>query len=125
MAVSDAMPLAGLGVSSGTFCGQEVCSDGSRATLKDGTLAGSVTLLPAALARTAGELGLDDSLISAIGSSNAAEDLGLPKRGKIQSGYRADLVIHGIDGETTVLRGGVSVQDPQGPRLPDEMERIQ
>jgi N-acetylglucosamine-6-phosphate deacetylase len=125
MAVSDAMPLTGLGVSSGTFCGQEVCSDGSRATLKNGTLAGSVTLLPAALARTAGALGLDDSLISAIGSSNAAEDLGLPKRGKIQSGYRADLVIHGIDGETTVLRGGVSVQDPQGPRLPDEMERIQ
>ncbi len=124
IAVSDAMPLAGMGVASGTFCGQEVCSDGSKATLENGTLAGSVTLLPTALEKTANKLGFDPSLRAALGSANAAKDLGIPRRGTIRSEYRADLVIHGDEGKVTVLRGGVPVRDPDGPRLPDEMERI-
>ncbi|MGE4620303.1 MAG: amidohydrolase family protein [Planctomycetota bacterium] len=125
MAVSDAMPLANLGVSTGVFCGQEVCSDGSRATLTDGTLAGSVTLLPEALKRTGEKLGLALPELAALGSANAAADLCLPRRGLIRSDYRADLIIEGEDGIAAVLRGGVSAQDPTGPRLPAEMERIQ
>jgi N-acetylglucosamine-6-phosphate deacetylase len=125
MAVSDAMPLADMGVSSGVFCGQEVCSDGSTVTLADGTLAGSVTLLPEALRRTGEMLGLGFPELSAIGAANAAQDLGLPRRGLIQSDYRADLVIQGQQGVEAVLRGGVPIKDPQGPRLPREVERIQ
>ena len=125
MAVSDAMPLTGLGVSSGVFCGQEVCSDGSRATLSDGTLAGSVTLLPEALNRSGERMGLGFPELSNLGAATAAEDLGLPRRGLIRSDYRADLIIEGESGIDAVLRGGVSVKDPEGPRLPSEMERIQ
>lgn len=125
MAVSDAMPLAGLGVSSGTFCGQEVCSDGSRATLSDGTLAGSVTLIPDALRALKERISLGVPELSRIGAANAAEDLGLPRRGLIRTDYRADLIIEGETGIDAVLRGGVSVKDPEGPRLPCEMERIQ
>ena len=128
MAVSDAMPLAGMGIASGSFCGQEVCSDGSRATLENGTLAGSVTLLPEALANTSKRLGWDPSVTAALGAATAAADLGLPRRGAIRSDHRADLVIHGLATEqgveVTVLRGGIPVRDPEGPRLPDEMERI-
>ncbi|OUU25869.1 MAG: N-acetylglucosamine-6-phosphate deacetylase [Planctomycetia bacterium TMED53] len=123
IAVSDAMPLAGMGVSSGVFCGQEVCSDGQRATLSDGTLAGSVTLLPEALSRTGNALNLDEISLQALASLNAAEDLGLPRRGSLRSDHRADLVIHGDDGIDAVLRGGLSVEDAEGPRLPASFER--
>jgi len=125
IAVSDAMPLAGMGVASGVFCGQEVCSDGHRATLADGTLAGSVTLLPEALSRTGSALDLDDLSLQSLGSLNAAEDLGLPRRGSLRSDHRADLVIHGENGIDAVLRGGVSVDDAEGPRLPAIFERSQ
>ncbi|MDE0961013.1 MAG: amidohydrolase family protein [Planctomycetota bacterium] len=128
MAVSDAMPLTGMGIATGNFCGQEVCSDGSKATLENGTLAGSVTLLPEALEKTSDRLGWDASLTSALGASNAADDLGLPRRGAIRSDHRADLVIHSLTAAkaaaVTVLRGGLPVRDPDGPRLPAEMERI-
>jgi N-acetylglucosamine-6-phosphate deacetylase len=124
MAVSDAMPLAGMGVASGTFCGQEVCSDGHRATLSDGTLAGSVTLLPEALSRTSESLGLDEVSLQNLGSQNAAEDLGLPRRGSLRTDYRADLVIHGDSGIEAVMRGGLSVEDADGPRLPASIEQI-
>ena len=124
IAVSDAMPLAGMGVSTGVFCGQEVCSDGHRATLVDGTLAGSVTLLPEALSRTEKELGLSGVELQAMGSLNAAEDIGLPRRGSIRTDYRADLVIHGADGVDAVLRGGLSVEDADGPRLPAVVQRV-
>lgn len=124
IAVSDAMPLAGMGISSGVFCGQEVCSDGERATLSDGTLAGSVTLLPEALSRTAKALSLDPVSLQCMGSQNAAEDLGLPRRGSLRTDYRADLVIHGETGIEAVLRGGQSVADADGPRLPTTVERV-
>ena len=124
IAVSDAMPLAGMGVSSGVFCGQEVCSDGKRATLSDGTLAGSVTLLPEALSRTAQALGWDQVSLQNMGSLNAAEDLGLPRRGSLRSDYRADLVIHGESGIEAVMRGGLSVEDAEGPRLPATIEQV-
>ena len=124
IAVSDAMPLAGMGGSSGVFCGQEVCSDGARATLSDGTLAGSVTLLPEALSRTAQALGWDQVSLQNMGSLNAAEDLGLPRRGSLRSDYRADLVIHGESGIEAVMRGGLSVEDAEGPRLPATIEQV-
>lgn len=70
-------------------------------------------------------MGLGFPELSIIGAATAAEDLGLPRRGLIRSDYRADLIIEGESGIDAVLRGGVSVSDPEGQRLPSEMERIQ
>ncbi|MFQ5654886.1 MAG: N-acetylglucosamine-6-phosphate deacetylase, partial [Planctomycetota bacterium] len=91
MAVSDSIPAAGLGATEGGFAGGVVTSDGRRAARGDGTLAGSVMFLPAALERLEGELGLTPWEIAALGSSTAAADLGLPRTGRIASGCRADL----------------------------------
>jgi len=106
LAVSDAMPLAGLGTAAGTFCGQEVQSDGVRATLGDGTLAGSVTFLPEALKRTSEALDLDPHQLVALGSTAPALDLGLPKTGRLGRGCRADLVVWDAAGPVAVMRGG-------------------
>ncbi len=106
LAVSDATPLAGLGPAAGTFCGFEVHSDGKRATLPDGTLAGSVMFLPDAVHRTGVALGLTPSERVALGSTAAALDLGLRRTGRIGRGCRADLVIWEDENPTAVLRGG-------------------
>ena len=100
------MPLAGLGTAAGTFCDQEVQSDGRRATLADGTLAGSVTFLPEALQRTRDALELSPSEVVAVGSTAPARDLGLPRTGRIGRGCRADLVVWEQDAAVAVLRGG-------------------
>ncbi len=112
IAVSDAMPLAGMGTAAGTFCGQEVQSDGARATLADGTLAGSVTFLPEALRRTARALDLTPSRMVSLGSTAAARDLGLPRTGQIGSGCRADLAIWDGDQAVGTLRGGLGTLPP-------------
>jgi N-acetylglucosamine-6-phosphate deacetylase len=106
VAVSDAMPLAGLGPAAGSFCGREVQSDGLCATLDDGTLAGSAMLLPAALRRTADALELTPSEVVSLGSTAPALDLGLPRTGRIGRGCRADLVVWERDTAVAVLRGG-------------------
>jgi N-acetylglucosamine-6-phosphate deacetylase len=83
-----------------------------------------VTLLPEALSRTSESLGLDEVSLQNLGSQNAAEDLGLPRRGSLRTDYRADLVIHGDSGIEAVMRGGLSVEDADGPRLPASIEQI-
>jgi len=105
VAVSDAMPLAGLGAAAGEFCGHEVQSDGKRAILDDGTLAGSVMFLPEALRRTGTALDLSPSDLVALGSTAPALDLGLPRNGRIGRGCRADLVIWERDAAVAALRG--------------------
>jgi N-acetylglucosamine-6-phosphate deacetylase len=105
VAVSDAMPLAGLGAAAGTFCGHEVQSDGTRAILDDGTLAGSVMFLPEALRRTGTALDLTPSDLVALGSTAPALDLGLTRNGRLGKGCRADLVIWERDTPVAVLRG--------------------
>jgi len=113
IAVSDAMPLAGLGAAAGSFCGQEVQTDGERATLADGTLAGSVTFLPEALARTASALQLSPSRLVSLGCTAAAQDLGLPRTGRIGSGGRADLVVWEDGRAQATLRGGEGELPPE------------
>ena len=124
MAVSDAMPLAELGVSSGVFHDVAVASDGSRATTIDGRLAVSVTLLPEALRRTQASLGLKPHELAALGASTAADDLGLSRQGRICPGHVADLVIYGDQGVEAVLRAGAPV-NPTDPRLPGGLARVQ
>lgn len=114
VAVSDSMPLTGLGAASCEFAGTEVISDGCRVTHADGTLAGSVTPLSTALLRLERELGYTPARISQLGASAPAADLGLPRIGRIASGHRADFVILDGSGQmVTALRDGRRVEvDP-------------
>ena len=125
MAVSNAMPLTGLGEASGQFVGREVLSDGNRATLGDGTLAGSVTALPAALARTESALGLHPSRLVALGSLAPAIDLGLRRHGRIASGYRADLIIEEGDQLLAVLVGGERMGSEDSNWMPEGVARVE
>ncbi len=120
VAVSDSMPLTGMGAATANFAGAEVHSDGCRATQADGTLAGSVTSLPAALWRLEREQGLTPSRICQLGASNPASDLRLPRIGRIGQGCRADLIVLDSRGDLiATLRGGSRVgAGPEGPLLP-------
>lgn len=90
--VTDAIRAAGLGDGESELGGQRVTVEGGRARLADGTLAGSVLTLDAAL-RHAVALGVPLETASALLSANPARYLGLTDRGRIEGGCRADLVV--------------------------------
>lgn len=90
--VSDAMRGACLGEGEWELGGQRVHVDGSAATLRDGTLAGSVLTLDRALRNVADETGLPLWEAVRLVSANAAALLGEKDRGRIEPGCRADLV---------------------------------
>ncbi|MFN0059938.1 MAG: N-acetylglucosamine-6-phosphate deacetylase [Planctomycetota bacterium] len=110
MVVSDSMPLAGLPPTRATFAGMEVTTNGVRATLPDGTLAGSTMPMGAALLRMERVLGYTPSQICQLGSIAPADDLRLPRTGRVASAHRADLVISAPDGSiVATLRAGCRV----------------
>ncbi len=91
--VTDAMPPAGDPNDSFDLNGRKVTRRGAVLTLEDGTLAGSVLTMDAAVAFTVANLGvpLDEALRMA--SLYPAQFLRLDRtRGRIAPGYRADLV---------------------------------
>lgn len=107
LAVSDSMPLTGLGPAHGDFAGQSVQSDGARVTAADGTLAGSVTALLPALERTAAALGLSRTRLYQLGATAPAIDLPHSHPGRIATGAPADLVVFDHDGSLlATLRAG-------------------
>lgn len=128
MAVSDSMPLAGLGTASGTFASHEVVSDGCRACLPDGTLAGSVTPLLPALQRLGRRLDLPPHRLSRLGSTVPAQDLPVSNLGRIATGTPADLIIFDddADGVVATLRAGERIDSAEpGPLLPEPIHRLQ
>ncbi len=109
MLVSDAMRAAGLGDGDSELGGQPVTVRGGKATLKDGTLAGSVLTLDVAL-RNLLALGYPLPLISRLLSGNPARSLGLSDRGRLTEGLRADLVVLGADMQVVqVYVGGAAI----------------
>jgi N-acetylglucosamine-6-phosphate deacetylase len=90
--VSDAIALAGSGRTHGWLGELEVVVDGERVTLVEGgNLAGSVTALDLELANVVrAGIPLPDAVRAA--STNPAELLGLSDRGRLEPGWRADLV---------------------------------
>ncbi|WP_104992169.1 N-acetylglucosamine-6-phosphate deacetylase [Deinococcus sp. NW-56] len=90
--VSDAMRAAGLGEGESDLGGQRVTVRGGRATLPDGTLAGSVLTLDRAL-RHARAAGVPLPEASAMLSAVPAASLGLTDRGRLVPGLRSDLVV--------------------------------
>ncbi|MBZ9750209.1 N-acetylglucosamine-6-phosphate deacetylase [Deinococcus sp. HMF7604] len=90
--ITDAMRAAGLGDGASELGGQPVQVQGGRATLADGTLAGSVLTMDAAL-RSAVALGVSLPEVSRMLSLTPARSLGLTDRGELSAGQRADLTL--------------------------------
>jgi N-acetylglucosamine-6-phosphate deacetylase len=106
--VSDAIALAGSGVTRGMLGEMEVRVDGDRVTLVDGgNLAGSVTALDLEL-RNVVRAGIPLADAVRAAATSPAELLGLTDRGRLATGQRADVVE--LDASTfavrRVMRGG-------------------
>ena len=101
VAITDAMRAKGLGDGTYTLGGARVTVQGKRATLDDGTLAGSVLTMQEAFLR-ARDLGLTLSEAVRLTSTNAARQLRLSQRkGDIAPGWDADVVL--LDKDHRVL----------------------
>lgn len=94
--VTDSIRASGQGDGETELGGQRVRVQGGAATLPDGTLAGSTLTLDRAL-RNALSLGVGLPQASRMLSSTPARYLGLPDRGELAVGRRADLVLLGDD----------------------------
>lgn len=90
--VTDAIRACGLGEGETELGGQRVTVRGGAARLPDGTLAGSVLTLDAAL-RHAVAAGVPLARASRLLSETPARYLGLSDRGRLEVGLRADLVV--------------------------------
>jgi N-acetylglucosamine-6-phosphate deacetylase len=111
MLVSDALAAAGLGDGELMLGSMPIEIRGGRATLADGTLAGSTTLLDGALRNVIGA-GLDLVAASRAVSTRAADLLGASGKGRIEAGADADLLL--IEDEGTiagVMIGGETDDD--------------
>ncbi|UBV44922.1 N-acetylglucosamine-6-phosphate deacetylase (plasmid) [Deinococcus taeanensis] len=107
MLVTDAMRAAGQGDRDSELGGQVVMVRGGRATLEDGTLAGSVLTMDAAV-RRAVQGGVPLHSASWMASGAPARSLGLVDRGTLTPGLRADLTV--LDAEMNVLQVFVAGQ---------------
>ena len=105
--ISDTMRACGLADGVYDLGGQEVHVAGPRATLADGTLAGSVTNLMDCLRRAVQEMEipLEDAVRAA--TANPARVIGAHDRGAIAAGYVADAVVLDADLQVraVVVRG--------------------
>ncbi|MDO4442502.1 MAG: N-acetylglucosamine-6-phosphate deacetylase [Slackia sp.] len=108
--ISDSMMATGLDDGEYSLGGQAVTVRGNRATLHDGTLAGSATDLMGCFRVAVRDMEIP--LVSAVkaASCNPARALGLEgERGTLAAGAIADIVLlnEGLDIEHVVLRGNV------------------
>ncbi len=107
--VTDAIRAAGQGEGATELGGQRVLVRGGRATLEDGTLAGSVLTLDVAL-RNAAACGVSLEAASDLLSRNPADYLGRADLGRFSAGARADALV--LRDDLTLERvvvGGVDV----------------
>ncbi|MFS0688637.1 N-acetylglucosamine-6-phosphate deacetylase [Sporosarcina sp. 179-K 8C2 HS] len=107
--ITDSMRAKGLPDGSYTLAGQDVQVVGAKATLLDGTLAGSVLKMDEAV-RMMRDIGANLSDLIRMSSTNAAKRLGVfDRKGSIEIGKDADLVL--LDAEfqvqATICRGKV------------------
>ncbi|EYB69217.1 N-acetylglucosamine-6-phosphate deacetylase [Deinococcus phoenicis] len=105
--VTDAMRAAGLGDGPSELGGQPVTVRGGKATLADGTIAGSVLTLDVAL-RNAVQSGIPLPEASRMLSAAPAASVGLTDRGRLEPGLRADLTV--LDRDLNVLQVYVAGQ---------------
>ena len=98
--VSDAIRATGLSDGESELGGQRVCVKDGRATLDDGTLAGSVLTLDRALKNVV-ELGLEPQAASLLLAKHPADALRRQDLGRLVVGARADVIE--VDPETLEL----------------------
>ncbi|BDP43447.1 N-acetylglucosamine-6-phosphate deacetylase (plasmid) [Deinococcus aetherius] len=99
--ITDAMRAAGLGDGESELGGQPVTVLDGKATLADGTIAGSLLTLATAL-RNAVRAGIPLPEVSAMLSETPARSLGLSDRGRLKPGLRADLTV--LDADLNVIQ---------------------
>jgi N-acetylglucosamine-6-phosphate deacetylase len=96
--ISDSMRGTGLEDGIYTLGGQEVHKKGSRATLADGTIAGSVTNLMSCMVTAVKEMNIPLEVAVRCATENPAKEIGIFDRcGSISVGKDADLVLLGED----------------------------
>ncbi|WP_252502243.1 N-acetylglucosamine-6-phosphate deacetylase [Sporosarcina sp. Marseille-Q4943] len=108
--ITDSMRAKGLPDGSYTLAGQDVQVVGAKATLSDGTLAGSVLKMDEAV-RMMRDIGSGLLDLIRMSSTNAARRLGVfDRKGSIEAGKDADLVLMDADFQVqaTICRGKVS-----------------
>lgn len=101
MLITDAIRATGLGDGESELGGQPVTVRDGRATLADGTLAGSVLTMDQAV-RNARASGWSLPEIASLAAGAAARYLGLHDRGSLEPGLRADVVL--LDADLQVER---------------------
>jgi N-acetylglucosamine-6-phosphate deacetylase len=102
-AVTDAMEAAGCPDGVYQLAGREVVTEGGRARLRDGTLAGSLLTMDQAF-RNLVALGLDPCEASRRTATLPADYLGLAELGRLEPGAVADLVVLGGEDGLRVAR---------------------
>jgi N-acetylglucosamine-6-phosphate deacetylase len=109
--VSDAVRAAGLPDGEVDLGGRTAAQCCGAVRLADGTLAGSVLTLDAALRNFAAATSWDWADLARAGAGNAAAALGLSTKGRLARGLDADLVLLGGDGggevAMTVVEGRI------------------
>ncbi|GEM47306.1 N-acetylglucosamine-6-phosphate deacetylase [Deinococcus cellulosilyticus] len=113
--ITDAMRAAGLQDGIYDLGGQEVTVQGGVTRTLSGSLAGSVLTMDQAF-RNAVQCGLSVEEASRLASLNPAKYLGLEKKGMLEQGWDADLVVLGPDLEVhQVFVGGTQVKQEIQP----------
>lgn len=95
--ITDSMRACALGDGVSELGGQKVFVQGQKATLADGTIAGSVLTLDRALANFKTTTGLTVPEVVQLVTLNPARELGETRRGRLESGCRADLALFDDD----------------------------
>ncbi|MEM7734743.1 MAG: N-acetylglucosamine-6-phosphate deacetylase [Deinococcota bacterium] len=109
MFITDSIRASGLDDGKSELGGQTVTVEDGRATLADGTLAGSILTLDKAL-RNGLEAGLNLRQASQLLSTTPARYMGLADRGELVMGKRADMVVVSREFEVLeVIASGRSV----------------
>ncbi len=111
--VTDNLHLAGQEATSGRFAGEEVTVSGAKAAKADGTIVGSVATMDAHFRNTLAFLGVDLATAFRLCSTNPAGVAGAAgRKGKIEPGFDADLVVLDSDlrVRATVCRGEVAFE---------------
>ena len=108
--ITDAMRAKGLEPGIYQLAGQDVIVTETDARLKSGALAGSILTMDAAAKNVRSATHCTISELVAMTSANAAKELGLANKGRIEAGKDADLVVldENLDVQLTICRGTIA-----------------
>lgn len=108
--ITDAMRAKGLAPGVYDLGGQDVQVTRKDARLADGTLAGSILTMDTAIRNIQSITGCSLNELVAMTSANAAKELGLASKGKLQAGTDADIAIldDSFTVQLTICRGTIA-----------------